>query len=244
MSGSRVLRHLLRAGIFHPRLMWLRGDEPRHRTRRRPSATESHILEPAQCALLVLDCQPEALGSVVNSRAVVFRTNSAIDTVRRLGGYVGFTRLAFQDSDYLFTPSTNQEFADLARERRLRNGTSDADLHPGLAVSANDIVVRKTRLGAFSTTNLDERLTNLGVTTLILAGVHASGAVLSTVREAADKDYRLIVLADCISDADTATQQLLVERVFPQQAEVLTTTKLERMLASQGLAGEMRTHVG
>jgi nicotinamidase-related amidase len=205
---------------------------------------ESDNLDPAQCALLVLDCQPEALASVVNARSMVFRTNSAIDVVRRLGGQIGFTRLAFEDSDYRFTPSTNKEFTALAHERWLRNGTSDADLHPGLTVAPDDIIVRKTRLGAFSTTNLDEHLTNLGITTLILAGVHASGAILSTIREAADKDYRLIVLADCISDTDTSTQQLLMERVFPRQAEVLTTGKLERALASQGAAGDITVQVG
>jgi nicotinamidase-related amidase len=221
----------------------LRGEEPRPRNHRAHGATEPNDLDPSQCALLVLDCQPEVLSSVANPRAVVFRTNSAIDIVRRLGGTIGFTRLAFEYADYRFTPSTNKEFATLAYENRLRNGTSGADLHPGLAITPGDIVMRKTRLGAFSTTNLDESLTNLGITTLILAGIHASGAVLSTVREAADKDYRLIILADCISDTDTATQRLLMERVFPQQAEILTTNELERALAGRGVAGAMRAHV-
>lgn len=179
-----------------------------------------------------------------NARAVVFHTSSAIDMVRRLGGHIVFTRLAFEDSDYLFAPSTNKQFAALAGERPLRNGTSGADLHPGLAVRTDDIVVRKTRLGAFSTTNLDERLTNLGVTTLILAGTHASGAVLSTVREAADKDYRLIALSDCIADTDPAAQQHLMERIFPQQAEILTTSRLQRRLGAKDVGGDRRMHVG
>lgn len=244
MSGSRMRRYLLQKNNFHPRLAWLHAEEPRLRSHRLHGITESNDLDPAQCALLILDCQPEALSSVVNTRSVVFRVNSAIDMVRRFGGQVGFTRLAFEDSDYRFTPSTNKEFAALASERRLRNGTPGADLHPALATAADDIVVRKTRLSAFSTTNLDERLTNLGITTLILAGVHASGAILSTVREAADKDYRLIVLADCVSDTDAATQQLLLERVIPQQAEVLTSTKLNQALAGRADANDMRVHVG
>jgi len=184
MSSSRMRRYLPQARRFHPRLTWLRAEEPRIRSHRLHAAPESDVLDPAQCALLVLDCQPEALNSVADSRSIVFRTNSAIDMMRRIGGQIAFTRLAFEDSDYRFTPPTNNEFSALARERRLPNGSFDADLHPGLAVAPDDIVVRKTRLGAFSTTNLDERLTNLGITTLILAGMHTGGAVLSTVREA------------------------------------------------------------
>lgn len=238
MSSSLVQRYLLQSKSFHPRLTWSRG-EPQRSGHLMPAATESDDLDPSQCALLVLDCQPEALRSVENSRALMFRTNSAIEMMRRLCGHVAFTRLAFEDCDYRFTPSTNKEFAALAAERRLRNGTSGAELHPGLAVTPSDIVVRKTRLGAFSTTNLDEMLTNLGVTTLILTGIHASGAVLSTVREAADRDYRLIVLADCISDTDMATKQMLMEQVFPRQARVLTSSRLERALTSHISAGHV-----
>ncbi|MCX2930844.1 cysteine hydrolase [Mycobacterium sp. CVI_P3] len=241
MSSSLARRYLLRTRLFHERLAQLRGEEPNVRSH--PAVgTDFDDLDPAQCTLLVLDCQPEGLACVVNSHSLIVRINSAIGTVRRLGGQVAFTRLAFEDNDYRFTPSTNKEFAALAHERRLRDGTFDADLYPGLDAGApEDIIVRKTRLGAFSTTNLDERLTNLGMTTLIIAGIHASGAVMSTIREAADKDYRLIVLADCISDADAATQQLLMEWVFPRQAKVLAVSQLERALASHAVAGDITT---
>ena len=58
---------------------------------------------------------------------------------------------------------------------------------------AGEIEVRKTRTGAFSTTDLHEQLKAKGIDTLILAGVSTSGAVLSTVRYATDKDYRYVV---------------------------------------------------
>jgi nicotinamidase-related amidase len=35
-----------------------------------------------------------------------------------------------------------------------------------------------------------------------LAGISTSGVVLSTIREAADKDYELTVLSDCVRDLD------------------------------------------
>jgi nicotinamidase-related amidase len=63
-------------------------------------------------------------------------------------------------------------------------------------------VVRKTRVGAFSTTDLEQQLNDRGINTLILAGVSTSGVVLSTVREAADRDYHIYVLADASADRD------------------------------------------
>ena len=54
-------------------------------------------------------------------------------------------------------------------------------------------MVRKTRVGAFSTTDLDEQLRQRGVDTLLLAGISTSGVVLSTVRDAHDRDYRVFV---------------------------------------------------
>jgi len=40
------------------------------------------------------------------------------------------------------------------------------------------------------------------VTRLVLTGIATSGVVLSTLREAADRDYELTVLADGCADAD------------------------------------------
>jgi hypothetical protein len=58
--------------------------------------------------------------------------------------------------------------------------------------------------------------------TLILGGIATSGVVLSTLREAADKDFALTVLSDACLDADPEVHRVLMEKVFPRQANVLT----------------------
>jgi nicotinamidase-related amidase len=45
--------------------------------------------------------------------------------------------------------------------------------------------------------------------------------VLSTLRYAADLDFRLSVLADCCGDGDAEVHRVLLEKVFPRQATVL-----------------------
>jgi nicotinamidase-related amidase len=95
-------------------------------------------------------------------------------------------------------------------------------------------VVRKTRVGAFSTTDLDQQLNDRGITTLILAGVSTSGVVLSTVREAADRDYRIYVLADASADRDPHVHAVLTEKVLPMQAHLITVADLPGLIVTAG----------
>ena len=55
---------------------------------------------------------------------------------------------------------------------------------------------------------------------LTLTGIATSGVVLSTLREAADKDYELSVLSDACADMDAEVHQMLLTKVFPRQAAV------------------------
>jgi nicotinamidase-related amidase len=47
--------------------------------------------------------------------------------------------------------------------------------------------------------------------------------VLSTLRQAADLDYRLVVLEDACADRDEEVHRVLTGKVFPRQAVVTTT---------------------
>jgi nicotinamidase-related amidase len=84
------------------------------------------------------------------------------------------------------------------------------------------VVVSKRRVSAFAGSDLDMVLRAGGLHSLVLAGIATSGVVLSTLRQAADLDYRLTVLADGCLDADPGVHQVLLEKVFPRQAEVVS----------------------
>jgi nicotinamidase-related amidase len=42
------------------------------------------------------------------------------------------------------------------------------------------------------------------------------------LRDAADRDYALTVLADACADGDDEVHRVLLEKVFPRQADVVT----------------------
>ena len=96
-----------------------------------------------------------------------------------------------------------------------------------------DIVVRKTRIGPFLTTDLDRQLRERDITTLLLAGVSTSGVVLSTVRDGADRDYQLFVLADACADPELDVHEFLMTRIFPRQADVIQTGDLSALFQSE-----------
>ena len=90
--------------------------------------------------------------------------------------------------------------------------------------------MRKNRVGPFGSTDLHEQLQARGIDTLVLAGISTSGVVLSTVRDAHDRDYRLIVLADLCADRDPEVHKVLTGKVFPGQAEVIDAAELHELL--------------
>jgi nicotinamidase-related amidase len=139
-------------------------------------------------------------------------------------------RVAFDDQDYAAIPDTNKTFTALAAGRRLHDTDPDTAIDPRVAPEPGDIIVRKTRVGAFSTTDLDEQLRARDITTLILAGISTSGVVLSTVRAAADLDYRVYVLEDACADTDPVVHETLTRRVYPRQCYVVTVAVLPALL--------------
>ena len=189
-------------------------------------------LDPTRTALLVMDYQPGILGRVGDPDALLARMARAIAHARNLGFHLGYVRVAFEDADYDHIPPSNKGFSALAGTRQMKASDPASAVHPAVAPARDDIVVRKTRVGAFSTTDLDERLRGRGVDALVLAGISTSGVVLSTLRDAADRDYRLFVLADCCADLDPQVHEMLMTKVFPRQADVITS----RDLAAPGSA--------
>lgn len=184
-------------------------------------------LDPRRTALLVMDYQNGVVSQITDSAALLDRVADAIATVRGQGGRVGYVRVAFDDADYAAIPPSSQ-FASIVRAagRAYDTGSPQTAVHDRLAPRSGDIVVRKTRVGAFSTTDLDAQLRGFGVSTLILAGIATSGVVLSTVRDASDRDYRIVVLADACADRDPDVHAMLMQKVFPRQAHVATVAEL------------------
>jgi len=74
-----------------------------------------------------------------------------------------------------------------------------AELVSGLRREPGDIWIDKHRISGFWDTPLDSILRNLGVTTLIFAGINADHCVYATLMDANFHGYDTIMLEDCVA---------------------------------------------
>lgn len=190
--------------------------------------TDQTTLDPTRTALLVMDYQSGIVGQLPAADTLLARAGAAVTEVRARGGQVGWVRVGFTDAEFDAIPSTSVFAGMVTPERRavLHADAPSTQVHERLRPRPGDIAVRKTRVGAFTTTDLGDQLRDRSVDTLVLAGISTSGVVLSTVREAMDRDYRILVLNDATADPEPATHDFLVGTIFPRYAGVLDVDDL------------------
>ena len=58
----------------------------------------------------------------------------------------------------------------------------------------------KSRWGAFYQTRLQDHLSSLGLTTIVLAGCNYPNCIRATVYEASERDFRVVTITDGISN--------------------------------------------
>jgi nicotinamidase-related amidase len=167
-------------------------------------------------ALLVMDIQPEIVE--MTGDEVLGPIQRAISSARAHGLPVIFVKLGFRPGYPEVSPD-NQAFQALSQRGAFVGEASV--VHPAITVEPGDLEVYKKRVSAFAGSDLEMLLRAQGIRTLVLAGIATSGVVLSTLRAAADLDYRLIVLRDCCVDRDDEVHRVLLDKVFPRQAEVI-----------------------
>ena len=133
-------------------------------------------------------------------------------------------RTGRQGAEYPEVVERNQIFGALPQFGDLMNDLSaTTQIVSALAPRTGEPVAVKRRVSAFAGSDLDILLRAAGAEEMVLAGISTSGVVLSTVRQAADLDYRLVVLSDACADSDFEVQDILMTRVFPRQATVQST---------------------
>jgi nicotinamidase-related amidase len=172
-------------------------------------------------ALLLMDLQSAVVGTWGGDAAMLMRLSKAATAARAHDIPVIYVAARFRP--HLERPSQDSRgYAPVPADSPLLETNPGSDIHPGIAPHDGELTVVKRRVSAFSGSDLEIVLRTKGVGELVLSGVSTSGVVLSTVRAAADMDYRLVVLSDGCADLDENVHRTLLEVLFPRQATVLT----------------------
>jgi nicotinamidase-related amidase len=171
-------------------------------------------------ALLVMDVQRGIVDRFASDPAYLPRLRRAIDAAHAARTTVIYVVIGFREG-FPEVSSRNKSFSAIAASGSFGAGDQRMEIHPEVAPAPGDLVVTKRRVSGFAGSDLDLVLRAREIDTLVLTGIATSGVVLSTLRQAADLDYRLVVLADACLDADPEVHRVLTEKVFPRQADVL-----------------------
>jgi nicotinamidase-related amidase len=180
-------------------------------------------IEQDKTAVLIMDYQNKQLSGQPEARRehLLENANKVLAAARSKGLPVIYVEVRSRKGP--------PEFKPWDIERRQKSGQEDLgkreplfEIHPEVTPQEGEVVVTKRRIGPFSTTNLYEVLEGLRIETLVLMGISTGGVVLSVVRWAADIDFQIVVLKDACADPDEEVHRVLVEKVIPRQATVVT----------------------
>ena len=178
-------------------------------------------LNPKTTAILPLDCQNGVLELLKGSDRIIPAAAKALSAAHERGYRVIHVGLGFR-AGYPEVDPAHPTFGMVRQMGKFIIGTDSAAFPASLGARPEDLVVHKHRVSAFSGNDLEMILRSQGLSQLVLFGIATSGIVLSTVREAADKDFRCMVLEDCCFDGDEEVHRVLTQKVFARQAKVVT----------------------
>jgi ureidoacrylate peracid hydrolase len=117
----------------------------------------------------------------------------------------------------------------------------EAALVSGIELEPGDVLLDKTTASVFLSTNLDVLLRQLGVRSLITTGVVTSGCVESTVRDACDLDYEVLLVEDACADRTDALHEDAIRRLNNNFAAAAST---DGVLAALGARPALQRSAG
>lgn len=197
-------------------------------------------LDPAHTAVLSMDLQTTIVAIYTKDRPdLANRAAGVLKEARRLGMLVVHVRVGFRPN-LPEVSARNALFGAIKsspQHQAIFEGAA-GEVHPVLAPQPGDITVVKHRVSAFAGTDLEMILRANEIDALVLFGIATSGVVLSTLLEALDADYRLMVIEDCCADLDGVLHASLVERLFPRRATVVSSSEFLASLTATHSASQ------
>lgn len=186
-------------------------------------------LDPAKVGLLVIDLQIDYLSTEgyfarkgydpAPLRAIVPNVQRLVGAARDAGCRIIWTRQGYRAdiADASSYDKWRAARAGIKLERgdsaALLRGSPGYDMLPELNVDARDIIVDKTANGAFYQTDLELVLRAQGITHLMFSGATTDVCVHTTLREAVDRKYQCLLVADACASCDAYAHEAAIHMV-------------------------------
>jgi nicotinamidase-related amidase len=91
---------------------------------------------------------------------------------------------------------------------------------PETCKQPSDLVVTKRFWDAFVNTDLEQKLRERNIRTIILGGISTNFGVESTARTGAALGFEMVLIEDAMTSMDAAAHRFAVENIFPRLGRV------------------------
>lgn len=108
----------------------------------------------------------------------------------------------------------------------VKPGSNESRIIEELRPQHGDIVIGKTVSSPFNGTNIDFVLRSMGVEQLVISGVVTNGCVETTVRDAADRGYEVILIEDACAATTREIHENSINILRDDFCNVRTTNEL------------------
>jgi nicotinamidase-related amidase len=187
-------------------------------------------VEPRATALIVIDVQNQTMEEQKQVRNSYFLNQLTAVVLPNLQRLIGAARETGAEVIYTVIENLTRDGRDRSLDYKLSNicvakGSWGAKVVDAVKPGDDDIVLSKTSSSLFNSTNFDYLLRNLGVEHLIVTGLLTDQCVDHTVRDAADRGYRVVCPSDaCASHSQRRHESAL--SLFAGYCRILTTNDL------------------
>ena len=197
--------------------------------------------DPRRTALLIIDVQNGIWNPAERERRPWFWQTANDRVLPNLERLIPAVRAGGGEVIHTVIESLTRDGRDRSLDYKLTGfhfprGSHEAQVIDRVRPGAEDIVLPKTSSGVFNSTNIDYVLTNLGIETLVVTGFLTDQCVDHTVRDAADRGYRVVVPRDAATTETQARHDQALS-AFAGYCRIVDTAALLAELAAASASG-------
>jgi nicotinamidase-related amidase len=195
-------------------------------------------LLPGAMALLLVDLQQGTCGDAQPRSRPAFDQHFRSATLPRAQRALALARRAHLEVLHTVIANLTADGRDRSADYKrcamgFPPGSRATEVIPELMPAADELVLAKSSSSPFSSTTLDYLLRNIGIRTLVVIGLLTDQCIDHTVKDAADRGYRVVCLTDACQ-AETPERHAQALACFQGYAAQLSVAAFEAALVGAG----------